>query len=133
MVRSAWATVIRAASAVPDQLARSASTSACVCRIGSADEIVACEAPALSYDSVLGAVVPDNRAVCQHVMDIMKVEMGDAAATPSDEDIEKYTEKCVQDLDKEKQKLGAAKFSKQAKCVMAAQKMEDMMACEPKD
>ncbi len=81
---------------------------------------------------MLAACAPSNEDVCQHVMDIMKKEMGDAA-TPSEEDTKKFMEKCVKDLDKEKEKIGAAEYKKQAKCVMAAEKMEDMMKCDPEE
>jgi hypothetical protein len=80
---------------------------------------------------MLAACAPSNEDVCQHVMDIMKKEMGDAAGETSEEDTKKFMEKCVKDLDKEKEKIGAAEYKKQAKCVMAAEKMEDMMKCEP--
>lgn len=82
---------------------------------------------------MLAACAPSNEDVCGHVMEIMKKEMGDAATKPSDEDTKKFMEKCVKDLDKEKEKVGAAEYKKQAKCVMAAEKMEDMMKCEPKE
>lgn len=82
---------------------------------------------------MLAACAPSNEDVCQHVMDIMKKEMGDAAAEASEEDTKKFMEKCVKDLDKEKEKLGAAEYKKQAKCVMAAEKMEDLMKCEPEE
>jgi hypothetical protein len=82
---------------------------------------------------MLTACAPSNEDVCAHVMDIMKKEMGDAASAPSEEDTKKFTEKCVKDLDKEKEKIGAAEYKKQAKCVMAAEKMEDMMKCEPEE
>lgn len=82
---------------------------------------------------MLSACAPSNEDVCQHVMDIMKKEMGDAATQPSEEDTKKFMEKCVKDLDKEKEKIGAAEYKKQAKCVMAAEKMEDMMKCEPEE
>lgn len=83
----------------------------------------------------LAACTPSNEDVCNHVMDIMKKEMGDVegAKAPSDEDLKKYTEKCVKDLEKEKEKAGAEKFNKQAKCIMAASKMEEMAKCDEKD
>ncbi|KIG16337.1 hypothetical protein DB30_04504 [Enhygromyxa salina] len=73
--------------------------------------------------------------MCNHVMDIMKKEMGDAegAKAPTDEEVKKYTEKCVADLDKEKEKKGADAYNKQIKCVMAASDMEGMMKCEEKE
>ena len=83
----------------------------------------------------LAACTPSNEDVCNHVMDVMKKEFGDAegAPKPSDEDMKKATEKCVADLDKEKEKVGAAKFKEQAKCIMAADKMEAMAKCEKGD
>jgi hypothetical protein len=65
----------------------------------------------------------------------MKKEFGDAegAKAPSDEEMKKFTEKCVADLDKEKEKIGAAKYKEQVKCVMAADKMEALMKCEKEE
>ena len=83
----------------------------------------------------LAACTPSNEDVCNHVMDIMKKEMGDAegAKEPSEEELKKFTEKCVKDLDKEKEKLGAAKYKEQVKCVMAASDMEGLMKCDKED
>lgn len=83
-------------------------------------------------EKVSGDGTPKNRDVCSHVMEIMKREMGSAegARAPSEDDIQKYTNKCVLDLEKEKAKKGAAEFSRQIKCVMAAPTMEEMMKCE---
>jgi hypothetical protein len=83
----------------------------------------------------LAACSPSNEDVCNHVMDIMKKEMGDAegAKAPSDEEIKKYTEKCVTDMEKEKEKKGADVFAKQVKCVMAANKMDELMKCDEGD
>jgi hypothetical protein len=82
---------------------------------------------------MLAACAPSNEDVCGHVMDVMKKEMGDAATQPSDEDTKKFMESCAKEMEKEKEKIGAAEFKKQAKCVMAAQKMEDMAKCDAKD
>jgi hypothetical protein len=83
----------------------------------------------------LAACTPSNEDVCNHVMDIMKKEFGDAkdAPEPSEEELKKFTEKCVADLEKEKEKLGADKYKEQVKCVMAAQKMDDLMKCDKGD
>jgi hypothetical protein len=83
----------------------------------------------------LAACTPSNEDVCGHLMDLMKKEFGDAegAPKPSDEDMKKFTDECVADLDKEKEKDGAAKYKEKAKCVMAATKMEELSKCEKKD
>jgi hypothetical protein len=64
-------------------------------------------------------------------MDIMKREMGDTNQ-PSDDVRDKFMTKCVNDLAKEREKLGAEQFRKQARCVLAAKSMDDMRSCEPK-
>lgn len=83
----------------------------------------------------LAACTPSNEDVCNHVMDIMKKEMGDAegAKELSEEDVKKYTEKCVKDLEKEKEKKGADAYKKQMKCVMAASKMDELVKCDEGD
>jgi hypothetical protein len=81
----------------------------------------------------LAACAPSNEDLCGHIMEVMKKEMGDAATQPSEEETKKFTESCVKEMDKEKEKIGAAEFKKQAKCVMAAEKMEDMAKCEPEE
>ena len=83
----------------------------------------------------LAACTPSNEDVCNHVMDIMKKEMGDVegAKEPSEEELKKFTEKCVKDLDKEKEMKGAAKYKEQVTCVMAASDMEGLMKCDKGD
>lgn len=82
----------------------------------------------------LAACTPSNEDVCNHVMDIMKKEMGDAegAKEPSEEELKKFTEKCVEDLNKEKEKQGADKYKEQITCVMAATNMDGLMKCDDK-
>lgn len=83
----------------------------------------------------LAACTPSNADVCNHVMEIMKKEFGDAegAKAPSDEEMKKFTEKCVSDLDKEKEKVGEDKYKEQVKCVMAAQKLDELTKCDKGD
>jgi hypothetical protein len=83
----------------------------------------------------LAACTPSNEDVCNHLIDLMKKEFGDAAegAKPSDEDMKKMSDECVADLEKKKEKIGAAKYKEQAKCVMAATKMEELAKCDKGD
>lgn len=111
---------------------RHASLSECMLAASTVEEIAACETPAQSYRSVLSAAGPNHEAVCKHVMDIMQAEMGDAGAV-SDSELEEFTKKCVKDIQKEQEKLGDEKFLEMSKCVMNAQKMEDLMKCEQDD
>jgi hypothetical protein len=83
----------------------------------------------------LAACTPSNEDVCNHLMDLMKKEFGDAegAPKPSDEDLKKFTDECVADLDKKKEKIGADKYKEQVKCVMAAEKMDALAKCDKGD
>jgi hypothetical protein len=80
----------------------------------------------------LAACTPSNEDVCNHLMDLMKKEFGDAegAPKPSDEDLKKFTDECVADLDKKKEKIGEDKYKEQVKCVMAAEKMDALAKCD---
>jgi hypothetical protein len=82
---------------------------------------------------MLAACGPSAEDLCKHMMDVMKKEFGDAAGEASDEDTKKFMEQCVKEAEKEKEKIGAAEFNKQAKCVMGADKFEDMAKCKPED
>lgn len=85
-----------------------------------------------AFAPMLAACAPSGEDLCNHVIEVMQKELGDAA-TPSDEDKKKFTEECVKEMEKEKEKIGAAEFKTQAKCIMAAEKMEDMAKCEKKE
>lgn len=85
------------------------------------------------FAPMLAACAPSGEDLCNHVIEVMKKEMGDAAAKASEEETKKFTEECVKEMEKEKEKIGAAEFKKQAKCIMAAEKMEDMAKCEKKE
>ena len=82
---------------------------------------------------MLAACTPSPEKVCNHVMDIMKKEMPEGAEEPSEEDMKKGMEKCVEGLEKEKEKLGEEKYKEQVKCVMAASDMEGFMKCDKGD
>lgn len=108
---------------------RHASLTACMLASTSNEEIAACEKPAYDYRSVVGAAVASNEQVCQHVMDVLKAEIGDTANV-SEEELRVQIGKCAKDLDKERQKIGDEEYAKRVKCVLAAQKMDDMMKCD---
>ena len=81
---------------------------------------------------MLSACAPSPEDMCEHVFGIMKKELGDAF-TMSDEDLKKAKEECVKEAGKEKEKIGAMEYKKQAKCVMEATKLEELDKCDKQD
>jgi hypothetical protein len=82
---------------------------------------------------MLVACAPKPDDVCQHVVDLMKKDLGDQADAMSEEQIAKIKETCVKNAEKEKQAKGPIEYSKQTKCVMAAESLEDLRECEEKE
>lgn len=81
---------------------------------------------------MLTACAPSPEDMCEHVFGIMKKELGESFPM-SDEDVKKGKEECVKEATKEKEKIGAMEYKKQAKCVMAATKLEELDKCDKKD
>lgn len=80
---------------------------------------------------MLSACGPAPEEVCDHVMTVMKKELGEALPM-TDEDTKKFKEECVKEMNSEKEKQGAMEFKKQASCVMDANTFAEMEKCEPK-
>ncbi len=78
---------------------------------------------------MLAACAPKPEDVCSHVIDLMKKELGDEADAMSDEQIEKIKSGCVEDAKKDKDK-NPKEYAKRAKCVMAAESLDDLRDCE---
>jgi hypothetical protein len=81
---------------------------------------------------MLSACGPSPEDVCEHVMGIMKKELGEALPM-SDEDTKKFKEECVKEATAEKEKMGAMEYKKQADCIMDAGSFADMEKCEKKE
>jgi hypothetical protein len=79
---------------------------------------------------MLVACGPKPEDVCQHVVDLMKKDLGDQADAMSEEQVAKIKETCIKSAEKQKEKIGAIEYNKEAKCVMAADSTEDLRACE---
>jgi hypothetical protein len=79
---------------------------------------------------MLVACGPKPDDVCQHVVDLMKKDLGAQADAMSEEQITKIKETCVKNAEKEKENKGPIEYNKQAKCVMAAESLEDLRECE---
>lgn len=78
---------------------------------------------------MLAACAPSPEDVCGHVIDLMKKELGDEADAMSDEQIEKIKTGCVDEAKKDKEK-NMKDYNKRAKCVMAADSLDDLRDCE---
>ncbi|MFV8755590.1 hypothetical protein ACNOYE_33995 [Nannocystaceae bacterium ST9] len=81
---------------------------------------------------MLSACAPSPEDMCEHVFGIMKKELGDALPM-SDDDAKKFKEECVKEATKEKEKIGAMEYKKQATCVMEATKLEELDKCDKKE
>ncbi|HET6584095.1 MAG TPA: hypothetical protein VFG69_11615 [Nannocystaceae bacterium] len=63
-------------------------------------------------------------AVCDHMIDLMKKELGEEAAKAVPR------EECVKEAEHDKEMGGMMKWRTQANCVMDAQKLDDAMKCD---
>lgn len=82
------------------------------------------------FTPMLTACAPAPDKVCQHVIDLMKQELGEQVDAMSEEEITKIKDTCVKEAEKEKEMKGAMEYNKQAKCVMAASSLADLAKCE---
>ncbi|KIG15339.1 hypothetical protein DB30_05671 [Enhygromyxa salina] len=76
---------------------------------------------------------PTNTEVCVHLMEILKHEMGPpkpGARQPTQEEMQMHTDKCVVDLEAEREKRGAAAFSRQMRCIMEGSTLDELMTCD---
>ncbi len=81
---------------------------------------------------MLSACGPAPEDVCEHMMGIMKKELGEALPM-SDDDLKKAKEECVKSATAEKEKMGAMEYKKQASYIMDANSFADMEKCEKKE
>jgi len=82
---------------------------------------------------MLAACAPKPDEVCDHVIDLLKKELGDKAGEMTEDDLKGIKETCVKDAEKEKELKGALEYNKQAKCVMAASSRADLDKCDGED
>jgi hypothetical protein len=102
----------------------------CLLDTGTARDVAECEHSMRNETYLLSGPKPTGREVCIHVMDIMMRELGDASMAPSHEERTKFEDKCVKDLEKEQEKIGAEKFDAQVVCVMASTKIDELTQCD---
>lgn len=76
----------------------------------------------------LTACAPKPEAVCNHVVELTKKELGDKVDAMSDEQMEKIRTDCVKDAEADKKK-NPKTYGKRAKCVMAANSLDDLRDC----
>ncbi|HLT40414.1 MAG TPA: hypothetical protein VK034_29245 [Enhygromyxa sp.] len=79
---------------------------------------------------VLTACGPAPEAVCDHVIDIMKKEMGELFNALPEEERNKMRDECIAEAKKEKEMKGAVEYKKQATCIMDAGSLADLEKCD---
>ena len=82
---------------------------------------------------MLAACAPAPEDVCQHVIDLMKKELGDRVDEMPYVEVTKIKDDCIEEAKKEKELEGAMKYKKQAKCVMAAESLDDLKKCDEEE
>ncbi len=82
---------------------------------------------------MLAACAPAPEDVCEHVIGLMKKELGDQVDAMPEDQIKKMKDECVEEAKKEKEKVGAMEYKKQASCVMDATSLKDLDKCEKKE
>lgn len=82
---------------------------------------------------MLIACAPKAEDVCQHIVDLTNKELGAKSDALSEESMTKFKETCVKESEKEKEKIGAIAYNKQAKCVMAVTTLAELKKCEDLD
>jgi NADH:ubiquinone oxidoreductase subunit B-like Fe-S oxidoreductase len=76
------------------------------------------------FVSLAAACGPSPEAVCDHVIELTKKEVGEEAAKAIDKD------DCVKSAEREKEMKGMMKYNEQASCVVAAESLEALTKCE---
>jgi hypothetical protein len=81
---------------------------------------------------LLAACGPAPEKVCEHINELTKKDLGDHADAVSDEQFEKSTKNCIERAKKNREK-DPKEYSQRAKCVMAADSLEDLRDCEKRE
>jgi hypothetical protein len=104
----------------------------CLLNTSVASDVAACEHSMKSWAGLLAKANPGptDVKICTHVMDLMTWELRESATMPSTEEMTKIRAKCIEDVAKEREKLGAEEFDAQAKCLMAATKLDELAKCD---
>ena len=76
------------------------------------------------FVSLTAACGPSPAAVCDHVIELTKKEVGEEAAKGIDKD------DCVKSAEREKEMKGMLKYNEQASCIMEADSLEGLAKCD---
>lgn len=104
----------------------------CLAKASTSADVGACEQGIGDWTGLLSKATPKPTSldVCNHVIDLMKLELGDASVGLGDADMASIREECTKELDNEQGKLGAQAFDARVACVMASTKLDDLAKCE---
>jgi hypothetical protein len=108
-----------------------ASLTACLLAANSTAAIEACEHPARSYASVVRSLNPTVEQICKHIMDVMTRELGTEGSDMSASDLRSFTQDCISELERDKEKQEKEAFAKLASCLIKVETMDELQDCEP--
>ena len=77
-----------------------------------------------TFGLVAAACGASPEAVCDHIIELSKKELGEEAAKGLDR------ADCIKDAEREKEMQGMVKYREQANCVMDATTLEAAMKCD---
>lgn len=107
--------------------------STCLLNTNTVDDVLACERPIRTWTGVVakaaGEVTPET--ICEHVMDVMTKELGEALSQSEDER-QKFRDECRKEMSSEQAKLGAAEFVKKGTCMLETTNFAAMLQCDEK-
>lgn len=78
---------------------------------------------------MLSACGPSPEDVCEHVMGVMKKELGEAL-TMTEQDMQEFRNDCVENFNAEQAKMGSEEFAKRATCVIGAKNFHALEKCD---
>ncbi|WP_146158783.1 hypothetical protein [Enhygromyxa salina] len=104
----------------------------CVDLAVDAAAILKCEEDLGKPRSLLAAASPTAKleALCDHMLGLVKVELGEMVNNMSPDEFKQLRDKCVSEASAQIEVKGADQFNKEAECILAAQSLKDIEACK---
>lgn len=108
--------------------------STCVELAGNAQAILQCEEALKQPPSLLAAGSPTAKleALCDHVITMLKSELGDMAGQMGPEQLAQLRQRCITDAGKQIEAKGIEAFNREADCILKAQNLQELEACGPR-
>ncbi|PRP93384.1 hypothetical protein ENSA5_42830 [Enhygromyxa salina] len=103
----------------------------CLDLAGNAAAVAQCEEPLAKPRSLIAAASPTAKLelLCDHMLGLVKTELGEMASSMSAEEMQQLRDKCVSEAEAQIEVKGVEKFQRDADCILAAQTLKDVEAC----